>query len=80
MPNWKLKLEIGNIRPRASRDARPYQRELRDEEVASGTCTTRMTRRTFDFQEGMYLGLRGGNLLGVIRLFSVARLLKGNFK
>ena len=28
----------------------------RDEEVASGTCTTRMTRRTFDFQEGMCLG------------------------
>ena len=35
-------------------------KELRDEELASGTCATRMTRRTFDFQEGMCLGLRAG--------------------
>ena len=38
-------------------------------ELVGGTCATRVTRGTFDFQEGDGFGLRAGTLQGILRQF-----------
>ena len=49
-------------------------------EQEGGTCATRVTRGTFDFQEGDGLELRAGNLQGISSHLSGAEHSKQAFK